>query len=317
MPNRVCLGIDTSCYTTSVACVQEQGIVFSERTMLSVPFGARGLRQSEALFQHVRQLPTLLEHLFQKVERQSIAAVACSATPTVQPQSYMPVFLAGSGQARALAAALDVPCILTDHQSGHIRAAALGNEALLQTEQFFAVHISGGTTDVLLVRPHADRPYEITQAGASTDLHAGQFVDRVGVALGLSFPAGKQFEALANNATQRQIKLPASVQGVNCSFSGAESQARRILCDTPKEELAFAVYDCLARTLNKQFQAAAAQYGNLPFLLCGGVASSALLRTLLRDRVRCDLLFGASEWSSDNAVGTAYLGLDRSALWKH
>ena len=306
---RVCLGIDTSCYTTSVACAGGRSIVFQGRTMLSVPFGDRGLRQSDGVFQHLKQLSPLLVTLFSEVDRNSIGAVAVSVSPTAQADSYMPVFLVGLKQAEALSAALGVPLIRVDHQSGHIRAALHGNEELLKRDRFFAVHISGGTTDVLCVTPHVDAPYGIERIGTSTDLHAGQFVDRVGVALELPFPAGKHLEALAEHAKARDVKLASAVRGTDCSFSGAESAAQRRIADTPKEEIAYGVYDCLARTLSKMFVAAQSRRGKLPFLVCGGVASSALLRTLLKQRFAGELYFGEPALSADNAVGIGLLGL--------
>ena len=315
MPEALCLGIDTSCYTTSVACTTGKSIVFSKGTMLSVAFGDRGLRQSEGLFQHIKQLSPLLCELFASVDRGSIACVSVSASPTARENSYMPVFLAGLKQAESLAAALGVPLIMTDHQSGHIRAALFGHEALLDRERFFAVHISGGTTDLLLVEPHRDAPYRIEPIGCSSDLHAGQFVDRVGVALSLPFPAGKHLETLAASAVQKDVKLASSVKDLNCSFSGAESAAQRMLKTVPDAELAYGVYDCLARTLGKLFSRAVERYGKLPFLLCGGVASSSLLRTMLRDRFSGELFFGRPELSRDNAVGVALIGADRRATW--
>ncbi len=311
---RIALGIDTSCYTTSVACADQKSIVFEKRTMLSVPFGNRGLRQSEGLFQHVKQLSPLLCDLFNAVDASQIAVIAVSASPTAKEDSYMPVFLAGLKQAETLAAALRVPLVRVDHQSGHIRAALYGNESLLNRERFLAAHISGGTTDVLLVEPHGDAPYRIETIGTSKDLHAGQFVDRIGVALGLPFPAGKHLEQLANRATEYTVKLASSVKNSNCSFSGAESAAQRMLHTVPDAELAYGVYDCLARTLAKMFANAAEQYGDLPLLICGGVASSGLLRSLLQERCRQRLYFGRPEFSSDNAVGVALLGADRGQI---
>ena len=316
MSGTLSIGIDTSCYTTSVACTDGKSIVFSKRTMLSVAFGDRGLRQSDGLFQHVKALPPLLCELLTAIDREAVACVTVSASPTAKADSYMPVFLAGLGQAETLASALGVPLIRADHQSGHIRAALYGNELLLERERFFAVHISGGTTDLLLVEPHRDEPYRIETIGCSTDLHAGQFVDRVGVALGLQFPAGKHMETLAVQAEQKNVKLASAVKGTDCSFSGAESAAQRLLHTVPDAELAYGVYDCLARTLAKMFASAEERYGDLPFLVCGGVASSGLLRTMLKKRFSGKLYFGKPELSSDNAVGVALLGADRSTAWK-
>ena len=304
------LGFDTSCYTTSVACISSEGIVLDERTVLSVPFGARGLRQSDALFQHNRNLPVLLSRLFDAIDPDCIAGIGVSATPTAQEDSYMPVFLAGLLAAKAAAGARKVPLFETTHQLGHVRAALHGgNEHLLQKDRFLALHISGGTTDVLEVKTEEGRIGTITPLGCSNDLHAGQMVDRIGVALELPFPCGKHLETLAKQALRRDVKFPSSVRGLLCSLSGAETQAQRVLQAGERgEEVAYGVYDCLARTLAKLIQNAAEETDCRSVLLSGGVASSLLLRDLLKDRMKkgIHLSFGQSVLSSDNAVGVAF-----------
>ena len=199
-----------------------------------------------------------------------------------------------------------------DHQSGHIRAALIGNEELFAAESFYALHISGGTSDLLLVKPHKERNYEITLLGRSEDLHAGQMVDRVGVALGCGFPSGPHLEAMARQAVKKDIRIPSSVRGIHCSFSGGESAAQRLLAGgAEKNEIAYGVYDLLARTLGKLFANAYQSHGQRPVLLCGGVASSLLLRELLAQRCSMPLHFGQSRYSSDNAVGIAALAWER------
>lgn len=305
------LGIDTSCYTTSIACFGASGVLYDGRTLLPVQRGDRGLRQSEGVFLHTRQLPPLVEEAFRIVSPDAIVAVACSRAPVDRGDSYMPVFLTGLGVARALAASLQVPLLPLDHQSGHIRAALIGNEGLMD-EPFYAVHLSGGTTDLLAVEAKGPGAFVIEPLGRSEDLHAGQLVDRVGVLLGCGFPAGKELEALARQAADRDLRIPASVRELTCSLSGAETAARRALEQgRPAAEVAFGVYDLLARTLTKLLANGAQKYGQRPVLLCGGVASSQLLRELLKERCELPLFFGESCFSSDNAVGVAALGYDR------
>ena len=305
------LGIDTSCYTTSVACFGGSGVLYDGRTLLPVQRGDRGLRQSEGVFLHTRQLPPLVEAAFAAVPPGDIAAVACSQAPVDRADSYMPVFLTGLGVGRALAASLGVPLLALDHQSGHIRAALIGNEELM-SQPFYAVHLSGGTTDLLSVEARGPGAFSIEPLGRSEDLHAGQLVDRVGVLLGCGFPAGKELEALARQATDRDLRIPAAVKGLACSLSGAETAAERALEQgRPAAEVAYGVYDLLARTLKKMLTNAVAAHGERPVLLCGGVASSLLLRELLRERCDLGLFFGDSRLSSDNAVGVAALGYDR------
>lgn len=305
------LGVDTSNYTTSVSCVSNEGIVFERRTMLSVPLGERGLRQSDAVFQHVRNLPPLIGALLDSIDRAQVRAVAVSAKPTAQEQSYMPVFLAGKLAAISIASSLGVPLLETTHQAGHVRAALLGQEERFAEVTFLAMHLSGGTTDLLLVHRKDGQIGTIERIGGCDDLHAGQFVDRVGVRLGLSFPSGVAMETLARAATDRSIKLPASVKTLNCSFSGQESQCQRLIeSGTAKESIAFAVYDCMARTFSKLLLNAFTETGCKTALLSGGVSGSLLLRELLRQRLNTELFYAKSGLSSDNAVGTALLARD-------
>lgn len=305
------IGVDTSNYTTSVSCVSNEGIVFERRTMLSVPLGERGLRQSDAVFQHVRNLPPLISALMEQIDREAVSAVAVSAKPTDAEESYMPVFLAGKLAATAIASSLGVPLYETTHQAGHVRAAMLGQEEKIAESQFLAMHLSGGTTDLLTVERDGGLLGKISRIGGCDDLHAGQFVDRVGVALGLPFPSGVHLEELARKATTREIKLPSSVQGLHCSFSGQETQCQRLIASgAEKAEIAFAVYDCMARTFTKLLTNAFAQKGCRTALLSGGVSGSALLRELLKDRLKTDLLYAQKGLSADNAVGTALLGRD-------
>lgn len=307
---RVYLGIDTSCYTTSVACFSAEGLLYETRKLLSVSQGERGLRQSEAVFQHIRQLPELLEDMFSNIPLEQIAGIGCSFSPTAEKDSYMPVFLAGAGQARSLAAVLQVPLFRLNHQSGHIRAALIGNEDLCREKRFLAMHLSGGTTDLLEVKRTEDHDFHIVKIGRSMDLHAGQLVDRIGVGLGCPFPSGPFLEKMAVMAESRVIRVPSHVTGTDCALSGAENYLSSRFGTVPDSEIAFALYDFIARTLVKMIGNARREE-ETPVLLCGGVASSMLLRQLLRERTGNGLFFGESRLSSDNAAGIAALAFDK------
>ena len=305
------IGFDTSCYTTSVAAVSQAGeILSSRRQLLSVGLGKQGLQQSEGLFQHVSALPALLHETMRDVLGFEVAAVCASVRPRPVQDSYMPVFRVGEAHARAAASLLRVPFFPYSHQEGHIRAARV--DAGLATDVFLALHLSGGTTELLLAQGG-----RLELLGGSADLHAGQLVDRVGVRLGLPFPAGPHLESLAR-AGQAQGKLGVSVKGMQCSLSGAETHILRLI-DTgtiSPQDAAAEVYALLARSILRLLLAAAEQTGVYTALLAGGVASSQLLRTLLGERARrrripMRLHFARPELAGDNAVGIALLGLDQ------
>ena len=307
---QVVVGLDTSCYTTSAAAVTVDGqVVASCRQLLPVKLGERGLRQSEGVFIHVRQLPGRLEELREFIRGDEIVAVCASSRPRDEEESYMPVFQVGDAQARGMAAMLGVPCFASTHQRGHVAAAMV--DSGIAPGDLLAVHLSGGTTELLSLRGE-----ELTLLGGTLDLHAGQVVDRVGVALGLPFPAGPHLEKLALQG-HAEARLPVSMAegGLRCHLSGAESQAQRWIASgaISPEDTAMEIYDLLARTVARMILAGAAKTGIRQVLIAGGVASSALFRRLVTERIRKSdrglrVCFGRPEYSGDNAVGVALIG---------
>ena len=310
---QVVVGLDTSCYTTSAAAVTADGqVVASCRKLLPVKLGERGLRQSEGVFIHVRQLPERLEELREFIRGDEIVAVCASSRPRDEEESYMPVFQVGDAQARGLAAMLGVPCFSSTHQRGHVAAAMV--DSGITPGDLLAVHLSGGTTELLSLRGET-----LTLLGGTLDLHAGQVVDRVGVALGLPFPAGPHLEELALRG-HAEARLPVSMEGggLRCHLSGAESQAQRWIASgaLSAEDTAMEIYDLLARTVARMILAGAAKTGIRQVLIAGGVASSALFRRLVTERIRKSdrglrVCFGKPEYSGDNAVGTALIGAQK------
>ena len=299
------IGVDTSCYTTSLAVFDPAGRLLCEkRRLLPVEKGLSGLRQSEALFCHVKQLPELMEELAAEIGPIAPQAVCVSSRPRPVAGSYMPVFLAGLGLARSLAAAYGAPLYQTSHQEGHI-AAALWSAGLAWQEPFLALHLSGGTGEILRVEPQP-AGYEIETVG-DTDLPPGQFVDRVGVALGLPFPAGPELEKLAEQATDTDFRLSGSVRGTHISFSGPESAAERAIASgVEPASVAAAVLDNIAKSLAKAIAAAREQTGCQKVLLAGGVAANRRIRKKL---AAANVCFAAPKYAGDNACGVALLGL--------
>lgn len=292
------LGIDTSCYTTSVAVVSSLGeVVADKRRLLEVKQGNRGLRQSEGVFQHIKNLPLLVEEI--KEFLPMIKAVAVSSKPRNQEDSYMPVFLAGESFAKAVAASLGVQIMFTDHQSGHIMAAAKSS-AFKPKGEFISIHLSGGTTEILKV---CGEKTEII--GKTLDIPAGQLIDRTGVMCGLKFPCGKEMDQFA---MQTDIKLPVSVKGVDINFSGAEIQAERLYkSGVPAEEIYRAVFDCIARSLEKAIKNA----GDFDVLPVGGVSSNSKIREHLLKALGEKVHFAERVFMTDNAVGVAHICRER------
>ena len=300
------LGLDTSNYTTSAAYwARGADKPVQAKQLLPVKAGEMGLRQSDAVFHHTRQLPDVMERLTEALGG-GIAAVAASDRPQQVEGSYMPCFLVGAGAARQLGAALGVPVHFFTHQRGHIMAALTGADCLhLRRAPFLAFHVSGGTTDALLVEPDADCIIRCRVVGHSLDLKAGQLIDRVGGMLGLPFPAGPALEQLAAQA-QSTYRVRPTLKGCDCHLSGVENQCRdRLAAGQPPAEVARFCLDSVCAAVTGLTEALLMQYGDLPLVYAGGVMSNQMLKQTLTDRFGGH--FAPPMYSADNAAGIACL----------
>ena len=296
------LGFDTSCYTTSVAVVSKGRVLLDNRMMLPVPKGDRGMRQSEAVFHHVKNMKQLFLSRFEKGYH--IKAVGYSGKPCPKDDSYMPVFCVGESFAVACAAALDVDTYAFTHQHGHIYSAFLDNA--LSDGTYCMFHVSGGTLDVLRVRIQSGIVTEIAPIGGSLDITCGQLIDRVGVAAGLSFPAGKEMEALYK---ENGASLAVHVKGLQTNLSGAEIQALRMLRDG--QDIAYVcsgVIDCVAKTLAELVENTVQLTDLRKFVFTGGVICNNIIRTVLEKVCMdngCGCIMAQKAYANDNACGLA------------
>ena len=314
------VGFDTSNYTTSIAVCDEEGeVVANFKRLLTVKEGERGLRQSDAVFSHIKNLPILTGQLRDVLKTYEPIAVGVSSTPRMQEGSYMPCFLCGVAAANTFAASLDLPIYETSHQHGHIMAAAYSSGAkdyLMGKERFLALHVSGGTTEALLVTPNKKETFfDVEIVGATNDINAGQAIDRVGVMMGLSFPAGSEMELLATKFDGKISKRNICVKNGYCNLSGVENIAKTLFDKGESaESIAAFVFDFIQRTLIEMISQIIDVYGDMPVLLAGGVMSNKLMRAAFLDKF--DAYFAKPEFSSDNAAGVSVLCRERYKLLK-
>ena len=317
------VGFDTSNYTTSAAAcaVDEQGrmtVIANCKAPLPVSEGARGLRQSDAVFSHTRNLPAVIRELRGILEEgnYTVSAVGVSATPRDAADSYMPCFLTGMVAAEAFAAGCGREVFRFSHQSGHIMAALYSSGALaegkLLRDDFLAFHVSGGTTEAVVAHPRGGG-FDVELAGYGADLHAGQVIDRAGVMMGLDFPCGRAMEELADGNTRTLPQIKTCVREGVCNLSGLENQAAALwkrMGDAPLVS-AF-VLTTIGKTLRKmtdQLQAARVERGEprLPVVYAGGVMSNKFIRPILTKGAGWRVYFSEPAYSADNAAGTAIL----------
>ena len=306
------LGLDTSNYATSLAVFDTDAgeVVCDCKRFLPVRQGQLGLRQSDALFHHTAALPDLFRELGSKADLTKIGAVGVSTRPRPVEGSYMPCFLAGVSAATAFAAARGLPLISTTHQQGHLAAALFAADARLLEQETLVFHVSGGTTDLLLYQGMA----HITPLGTSSDLYAGQAVDRLGVRLGYAFPAGVYVSGQAA-LCHEPVKPRATVRGMDCSLSGLENQCVKLL-----EQGKGAPYVCkycllcVAETLLRMARAALEQHPGLPVVFAGGVMSSETVRGYVTARLP-GARFVPGKFASDNSIGVSILAAREAVQW--
>lgn len=317
------LGIDTSNYTTSILALSEAGEILAEsRKILPVESGKVGLRQSEAHFHHLQQFPTLFQHLTYQLSS-SVSLSACrgigvSIRPRPLAVSYMPVFQAGWSIACTLAAAWgNLPVVRTSHQENHLAAAEYFISRKSNDSPYIAVHLSGGTSDVLLVKKNRFG-YRIETLGEGADLHAGQYVDRVGTAMGLPFPAGPHIEALAKSSAWSNenslFSIPSSVRGSSMSFSGPCAAALRALDNGVETGIvARAVELSIANAVIKAVSHGIQLHPEVEeVVIAGGVAANQTIRQRIEYRLNKQfknfhVYYAPVSYSSDNALGTAMI----------
>ncbi len=293
------LGIDTSNYTTSVAAVGDE--TANLRRIIDIKEGMRGIRQSDGVFVHLKELPELLEKL--RIDFSKVKAVGVSTKPRNQEGSYMPVFLAGYGFARAIAKAINVPLFEYSHQDGHIMAGILsGGFEKLMSEPFTAVHLSGGTTEILSCE-YKNGSFNAEVVGGTKDISAGQLIDRLGVKLGMKFPCGKELDLLSKSCSEKPVKLKISTDSGYMNLSGMET---KLLSMTESENPALLAKSALF-FIGRSVGEAVNYTKPKKVLFVGGVASNSFLREYFKENINAETFFASPELSCDNAVGIAEL----------
>ncbi len=297
------IGIDTSNYTTSIACFDgEGGMNISQ--LLPVKQGQLGLRQSDAVFAHTKSLPELSGRLFSHVQADPLRAVGVSTRPRAVDGSYMPCFMVGYSHAKLLSDLLRVPLIEVSHQQGHVAASlwSAGRLDLMDTAHL-AWHLSGGTTELLLVEPDG-KNVKCTRIGGTSDISAGQLIDRTGVMLDLPFPAGKHIDALSKGASSNEV-FKVRCNDMEFSLSGVQNKVEQFhrAHNDPAETAGYALR-CVIQAVFAATEQARAAYPGLPVVFSGGVVSNSMLRSRMQP---FEPVFSEPQYSTDNAMGVAVL----------
>lgn len=311
--NKYYLGIDTSAYTTSISLIDDnENIIFDLREYLKVHKNQKGLRQQEAVFQHLNNFPKLIEKLSQDFDFSKIHTISVSSKPRNIQDSYMPVFIFGRNQAYILSKILKANYKEFSHQEGHISAGLINNKNLFN-KRFISLHISGGTCEFLLV-DNLKENLNISLIGGSLDISFGQLIDRIGVYLGYEFPSGAELDKKAMEGELIDTKVPINIKdGFWTNISGLENYFKNLIDEKNHkvEDIIFTLFYTISRIIIKIILNTYIEYEIDDILITGGVAANSHIRKFLIDklsRYKINVFFPYKKFCTDNAVGISYLG---------
>lgn len=304
------LGLDTSCYTTSAALIDfEENLIYDCRTVLKVDNGSRGIRQSDAFYQHIGNMECIIERIFKEIDKSQIKAIGISSRPRNIEGSYMPVFNAGLNIGHIISHSLEVPVFTLSHQVGHV-LAGLWSCGLNISDSLLVYHLSGGTTELIYVEGRKDM--DIKKIGGSSDLKAGQFIDRIGVAMGYKFPCGWELDMLSKEAEGEKIDIPIAIKGTYASFSGPETFVQRLISkkEYRPEDIAQSVFTCISKSIEQTLLNVELNNESKYVLFVGGVAANSIIRKNMEisKNIRGKKLipvFADEKFSTDTGIGPA------------
>lgn len=306
------LGIDTSAYTTSISIVNSLSgdIVTDLRKVLTVPNGQKGLRQQEAVFQHLQNFKELYDNI--NINFDEISAVSVSSRPRSVEGSYMPVFTVGQNYGKIIAKTLNCDYKEYSHQENHIAASLIENENYKKIHNdMLAIHISGGTTE-FLTAAKSTTGYKAEIIGGSKDITFGQLIDRIGTEMGFPFPCGLHMENYIKDSNDiLSIKLPKISGDTFINLSGMENFYKNLLISGKynKESVIYSLFKYVSACIVEIINNLKMNHSFKNIIIAGGVSSNNMIRNEI---IKCldkknNIIFPSIENSSDNAVGVAYM----------
>jgi len=304
------LGIDTSAYTTSIAIIDKQidQVVFDMRKILQVPYGQKGLRQQDAVFQHLKNLPEIFGEI--DIDLNRVDTVSVSSRPRNVENSYMPVFTVGQNFGKVIAKTLSCNYVEYSHQENHI-GASLTEQYKTINNSILAIHISGGTSEFLSVCK-SSAGYKADIIGGSKDITFGQLIDRIGNTMHFPFPCGKHMDKfIDDNTNVEMIKTPRISGDEYINLSGMENYYINLYNNNKyeKQTIIYSLFryisECIIYIINNLKN----KHEIKTIIVTGGVASNSTIRKIILEQLenQFKIIFPSIKNSSDNAIGTAFL----------
>ncbi len=282
----VVLGIESTAHTASVGLVNDDATILAVASDMYRPVQG-GIHPREAANHHVRVFPGLVERALRDagVRAREIEAVAFAQGPGLGP-----CLRAGATVARTLSLLWDRPLVPVNHCVAHLEIA----RALSGLDDPLLLYTSGGNTQVIA---YGGGRYRVL--GETLDIGVGNFLDKLWIELGGTFPGGPALEAEAKQGAEL-LPLPYSVHGMDVAFSGILTAALAHRAKGAKRpDLAYSVETTSYAMLTEITERALAHRRKEAVVLGGGVACNERLRTMVREMAEGR---GAAMYAPDRSV---------------
>lgn len=293
------LGIETSCDETAAAIIEGKKKFVTLKsnvlaTSLALHAKTGGIIPEQAAREQAKYILPVLKETLNKAFGTPDNFDAIDAIAVTYGPGLIGSLLIGVETAKTLAYVLNKPIIPVNHMIGHIYAnwivsadsAAGASFEKLPVFPALALVVSGGHTDLLLIKKHGD----IRLLGGTRDDAAGEAFDKIGRMLGLAYPAGPEIERLAKRGNPERFRFPRPLLSENTyefSFSGLKTAVLRQVTTLPdsaslsqeiKADIARATQDAIIDVLVKKTLRAAKEHTVASILLSGGVSANQTLR---------------------------------------
>lgn len=295
----IILGIESTAHTASVGIVGERAEVLGLVSDVYRP-ASGGIHPREAANHHVEALPSLVGRALESahVRPNDIDAVAFAQGPGLGP-----CLRAGATVARMLSLVWNRPLVPVNHCVAHVEIARI----LSGLEDPLLLYASGGNTQVIA---YARGRYRVL--GETLDIGVGNFLDKLWIGLGGTFPGGPALEAEALRGGEL-LPLPYSVHGMDVAFSGILTATLALHAKgANRADLAYSVEVTAYAMLTEITERALAHRGRNAVVLGGGVACNERLREMVRTMVesRSGTMFAPPKsLCVDNGAMIAWTGL--------
>ncbi len=300
----ICLGIESTAHTFGIGIIDFNGNVYSNINNIFIPESG-GLHPYQVREQHLNN--------FMRVINQALLEARCSINDIdlitfSQSPGLGPVLKIGALVARMMSQINKIPIVGVNHCVAHVEIGRL----MCKINDPLTLYVSGGNT---IVSAFESNRYQIF--GETLDLPIGNLIDSFARLVGLAHPGGPKIENLAHQS-EKYIPLPYIVKGMDLSFSGLFTAARRLVKskDYKKKydlkDIAFSLQETAFAMLTEVTERALAHTDKSEVLLTGGVAANKRLQEMIRyisqeHDARFEVV--PLKFAGDNGVMIAWTGI--------